>query len=146
MGGWRLLRLFSFTYPGGRAGVGLLLLRAVCGLTAVIQGGAYLSSSDHPMLWTWMIGLPALAIGSSLLIGFLTPVACILLGLGSIAIAFSPFPPDTHNILGNGLSVLCVIVFAVAITLLGPGAYSLDARLFGRREVIIPPASRHGTP
>lgn len=92
-----------------------------------------------------MIGLLALAIGSSLLIGFLTPVACILLGLGSIATAFSPFPPDTHSILANGLPILFVMVFAVAVTLLGPGAYSLDARLFGRREVIIPPASRHGT-
>jgi hypothetical protein len=30
----------------------------------------------------------------------------------------------------------------VAITLLGPGAFSLDARLFGRREIIIPEAAR----
>jgi hypothetical protein len=31
---------------------------------------------------------------------------------------------------------------ALAVALIGPGAYSLDARLFGRREIIIPRASR----
>jgi hypothetical protein len=30
---------------------------------------------------------------------------------------------------------------AVAILCLGPGAFSIDARLFGRREIIIPDAS-----
>jgi hypothetical protein len=35
-----------------------------------------------------------------------------------------------------------MIVMGVAIALLGPGVFSLDARLFGRHEVIIPPASR----
>jgi len=35
-----------------------------------------------------------------------------------------------------------MIVMAVALSLLGPGVFSLDARLFGRHEVFIPPASR----
>jgi hypothetical protein len=30
----------------------------------------------------------------------------------------------------------------IAIVFLGPGAFSLDAYLFGRRELIIPPSSR----
>jgi hypothetical protein len=30
-----------------------------------------------------------------------------------------------------------VIVDAVALAVLGPGAYSVDAYLFGRREIII---------
>jgi hypothetical protein len=29
-------------------------------------------------------------------------------------------------------------LIAIAVICLGPGAYSLDARLFGRREIIIP--------
>jgi hypothetical protein len=35
---------------------------------------------------------------------------------------------------------------AAATALLGPGAYSLDARLFGRREIIIPQASNPHEP
>jgi hypothetical protein len=31
---------------------------------------------------------------------------------------------------------------AVAVALLGPGAFAVDARLFGRREVVIPRPSR----
>ena len=142
LGRHELLRLFSLTYPGGRAGIGLLLLRAVVGLTAVVQGGFYLASRDNSTLWTWLAGLLALAIGSALLIGILTPVACILIGLGSTAIAFSSFPATTHNLLHNGLFLLFLVIMAAAIVLLGPGAYSLDARLFGRREIIIPQASR----
>ena len=37
------------------------------------------------------------------------------------------------------LSLILLMAMTVAIFLLGPGAYSLDARLFGRREIIIPP-------
>jgi uncharacterized membrane protein YphA (DoxX/SURF4 family) len=32
---------------------------------------------------------------------------------------------------------------AAALVLLGPGAFSLDARLFGRREIIIPEGRVH---
>jgi hypothetical protein len=33
------------------------------------------------------------------------------------------------------------VVLAAAVLCLGPGAFSVDARLFGRREVIIPHSS-----
>lgn len=135
-----MLRLFSLTYPGGRAGVGLLLLRTAVGLTAVAQGGVYLSSRDDSSLWAWAAGLLALATGSSMLVGFLTPFACILLGLGSTAMAFSSSTAYTDNLLHGGLFLLFVVGMAAATALLGPGAYSLDARLFGRREIIIPQA------
>jgi len=34
-----------------------------------------------------------------------------------------------------------VAVMSAAIFMLGPGAFSVDARMFGRRKIIIPPAS-----
>jgi hypothetical protein len=36
-------------------------------------------------------------------------------------------------------SVAVVVAVALALVLLGPGAYSLDARFFGLRQIIIPP-------
>jgi len=135
-----LLRLFSLSYPGGRAGVGLLLLRAAVGLTAVAQGGDCLTARGDPAPWTWAAGLLAVAAGSSLLVGLLTPFACILLGLGHAAMAFSSSTAYLLNLLDGGLFLLTVGGMAAAATLLGPGAYSLDARLFGRREIIIPQA------
>jgi len=137
-----LLRLFSLTYPGGRAGVGLLLLRGAVGLTALAQGGVYLSGRDDSSPWMLAAGLLALTIGSTLLVGFLTPFACILLGLGCAAMAFSSSTNYTLDLLHGGLFLLIVVGMAAATALLGPGAYSLDARLFGRREIIIPQA--HG--
>jgi hypothetical protein len=35
-----------------------------------------------------------------------------------------------------------VIIPAITVALLGPGAFSLDARMFGRREILVPHTSR----
>lgn len=141
-----LLRLFSITYPGGRPGVGLLLLRSALGLAAAAQGGVCLSSRDDLSPWAAAAYLLALATGPLLLIGFLTPLACVIVGLGGTAVAFSSPPAETHGLLLGWLFFLFVMSTATAATLLGPGAYSLDARLFGRREIIIPQAPRPSRP
>jgi uncharacterized membrane protein YphA (DoxX/SURF4 family) len=139
-------RLFSLTYPGGRAGVGLLLLRVAVGLTALTQGGIYLSSLGDSAPWTWAAGLLALATGSLLLIGFLSPFVCLIIGLGGAATALLSPPVYAQNLLNGGPFGLFVSGIAAAAMLVGPGAYSLDARLFGRREVIIPQSPRPSKP
>jgi uncharacterized membrane protein YphA (DoxX/SURF4 family) len=82
------------------------------------------------------------AMGASLLIGFLTPVAGVLIGIGAAGIALSWFPAPTPNLFDTGLSCVFAVIMAAAIVFLGPGAFSLDAYLFGRREIIIPHTSR----
>ena len=38
----------------------------------------------------------------------------------------------------GALTAFNLAAISAALALLGPGAFSLDARLFGRREIIIP--------
>jgi uncharacterized membrane protein YphA (DoxX/SURF4 family) len=79
--------------------------------------------------------------GVCLLIGFLTPIVSVLAGVACIASAISLLPAPAGNLFDGALVSLEMTVMAVAVALLGPGAFSLDARLFGRREIVIPPAS-----
>jgi hypothetical protein len=43
----------------------------------------------------------------------------------------------------NALAAFNLAAMSAALVLLGPGAFSLDARLFGRREIIIPEGRVH---
>lgn len=136
----RLLRFFS-AFPGGWPGIGLLLLRGSVGIVALLQAGFYLADRTSAPT-TWLGGLVGLAAGAALLMGLLTPVAGILTGLGILGIGLSIFTAPTPNLLEAKLSVILAAIISAAIVFLGPGAYSVDARLFGRREIIIPPRSR----
>jgi len=90
----------------------------------------------------WLLGLFLTASGLALAIGFLTAFVGPLLGLCFLGIALSWLPAPSWGARDPRLVGVGMIVAAVAIALLGPGAFSLDGRLFGRREIVIPPSSR----
>jgi uncharacterized membrane protein YphA (DoxX/SURF4 family) len=118
-----------------------LLLRAAVGITVLIQGGFDLAGRANPTLETWIVSVLGIVSASFLLVGLLTPVAAALVCLGTIGIALSWFPAFTPNLFEAKLSVVFAVVMSAAIFFLGPGAFSIDARLFGRHEIIIPPVS-----
>ncbi len=120
----------------------MLLLRAAVALAALVQGGIYLTGQGDAPAGAWIAGLLGVAAGGALLIGILTPLVAVLLGLGAIGIGFSLLPPCSPNLFDAKLPTLFAFIMALAIVFLGPGAFSVDARLFGRREIIIPPSSR----
>jgi uncharacterized membrane protein YphA (DoxX/SURF4 family) len=130
----RVQKLFS-AFPGGWPGLGLLLLRALVGVTLIAQIVAYVGSTKLSVLG-WVVAALVLIIASCLLVGFMTPVAAIVIGLGAIALAAS-------NVLDTNQTLLNMIVLTTAIALLGPGAFSIDARMFGRREILIPNTPRY---
>ena len=136
----KLQRLFS-TFPGGWPGIGLLLLRVAAGVTAMAQGGAYLTDGASLTLGTCVLGLLAASAGLSLILGFLTPVGGGLVALCAVGV-FTWFPAPPRNLFDAALPTILVVVVATAVLFLGPGALSVDARLFGRREIIIPQTSR----
>jgi uncharacterized membrane protein YphA (DoxX/SURF4 family) len=107
-------------------------------MIALREGAYYLTAPDSPTLIAWTAGLLAVIVGALLLLGFLTPVGSAMAGLGCAGLAFSWFAPPVPNLIEQGLCAMLVITVSIAIVLLGPGALSIDARLFGRREIIIP--------
>ena len=137
--GYRLPHLFH-TFPDGRAGFGLLLLRAAVGAVTLIQGGAYLAHRSDPTLGTWAAGLLAVASGISWMAGFMTPIAAALVGIGAAATVIFVPPAHIPDVFVSKLSIAFLAAAAAAVALLGPGAVSIDCRMFGLREIIIPPS------
>jgi uncharacterized membrane protein YphA (DoxX/SURF4 family) len=118
--------------------VALAVLRVVIGSALFIQGGLSLVQSS-PASTIWFCALETLAAGGLLLIGFLTPIAVGLTLLHAAAVALSLVPAPMPNLFESKLSLILGLTILLSIGGLGPGAFSLDARVFGRREIIIPP-------
>ena len=137
----QLHRLFS-AFPAGLPGVGLLLLRVVVSAALVAHGVLCLVSSDRITLVVSVSTALLLLSGGCLLIGFLTPILSLLGGLECLGIVWSWFPFQLLSPFESKLALAPIIAMSIAIALLGPGAFSLDARLFGWKEIVIPPASR----
>lgn len=98
-------RLFVM-FPDRGPGVGLLWLR-------LCLAAALCTPDTHAGGWSALCLLAA----AMLVLGALTPLAALLAAVGMFA-QQAPWP---------------LVVLPVAQLMLGPGAYSLDARLFGRR-------------
>lgn len=79
----------------------------------------------------WLMVLLTTVISVSLLLGFLTTVVSIIACLAAIANLFLTDHTDVVYILR--------ILTSAALFFLGPGAYSVDARLFGLRVTVVPP-------
>jgi hypothetical protein len=114
-------RFFS-AFPDGSPGAGLLLLRVVAGFALLVRGFALFVARD-PTSGAIAINVLALIAGMSMLAGFMTPIAGALAVIAALAAA---------------TPLIDTAVISAALILLGPGAFSIDARLFGRREITIP--------
>jgi len=114
------------------------MLRVLIGLTALFQGWAGLESDHALASLSSILGLLTVSCGLLLLAGFLTPVLCTIFSIDVLATAVGFLPAPPENLYGRTVPALYVVVVATAVALLGPGAISLDARLFGIREIVVP--------
>ena len=111
------------------------------GVALVFQSTAYLINWREGTLFSCFIGLLLLVSGAALLIGYLTPFASALSAAIVFASSFYWIPSPHPDLFESKLAAAFVVVISIAIVCLGPGGFSVDARRFGRREIIIPDAS-----
>jgi uncharacterized membrane protein YphA (DoxX/SURF4 family) len=80
------------------------------------------------------MGLPDVT-GVHTIIGFMTPIASVLLTAGALLLTVGSGALGRLPLFESGMARLEFIVMSTALISLGPGALSLDARLYGRREI-----------
>jgi putative oxidoreductase len=124
-------RLFS-GFANGLPGTGLLLLRLLTGAALVHFGIANLL--EAPPLMTAILQISGAVAGILLLIGLWTPVAGTLAAIVKVWIAFSRY--FSHS--GDPWIPIVQAVLGAVLAMVGPGAWSIDARLFGRKHIDFP--------
>jgi putative oxidoreductase len=129
--GTLLQRLFS-TFACGWPGVGLLLLRVLTCMALIRYGIA--SVLEAPPLTIIALQIAGVIAGMLLLAGLWTPVAGSLVAIVKVWIAVSRIL--SHS--GDPWIAIIQAVLGAALAMVGPGAWSIDARLFGRTRIDVP--------
>ena len=122
-----LQRLFS-TFANGWPGRGLLLQRII---TAGVLFYSLIAHLGQPIpLASTILRMMGAGAGILLLAGLWTPVIGTLVAVLETSIAFF--------FAGNPVIHIMSATFGATLALIGPGAWSLDARLFGRKRIETP--------
>src|SRR5690242_7441963 len=112
-------------FPGGLPGAGLLVLRAAVAIPLVHAG---LFTANSP---SW-VSLELVTSGAALLllVGLWTPLAGALIAVAQLGLTLSQ--PDA------AWRFVHFAALGAALAMLGPGGCSVDAHLFGRKQIEIP--------
>jgi putative oxidoreductase len=119
-----LQRLFS-TFASGWPGAGILLLRGLAGLLLLRCG--FVQALDKPQSMPMIPELIGAAAGIFLLAGLWTPVMGIVSTMAEVWIILA----GTHE----PLIPVVVGTLSATLAMIGPGAWSIDARIFGRKHI-----------
>jgi putative oxidoreductase len=122
-----LQRLFS-AFPDGSPGVGLLFFRLCLSVALIYFGAPGLTNPSDPIPFARALIAAAGAI--FLLVGLWTPVLATLIALAEVWSGSSLYSQSRDNMwIHIFLAILCI-----SLAMLGPGVWSIDARLFGRKR------------
>jgi putative oxidoreductase len=114
-------------FPEGWPGVGLLVLRLAAAVPLIISASLELRGGPHSVPYAAQFA--AIGVGVLLLAGLWTPIAGALQAVIELWIAFSPASAVALHLL--------LAALGLSLVMLGPGAWSVDARLFGRKRIDI---------
>jgi len=121
-------RMFS-TFPNGWPGRGLLLLRFAAGVPLFVQCfTSGLNTSSGGVAWTNVAGLSASALVAA---GIWSPLGAVGLALTEAWIAFGAGEIDSEHTMR--------VFIGLSLLMLGPGSWSIDARLYGRKRIDLGP-------
>jgi putative oxidoreductase len=108
-------------------GAGLLLMRLAAGIALIAHGTAALRGG--PPLGSVVLRVVTIGVGILLLAGLWTPIA------GTIAAVIAVWQVFSQP--GDPWSCIMLGTLGAALALLGPGGWSVDARLFGWKRIDI---------
>jgi len=111
-------------FPAGAPGAGLLLLR-LCVAGMLLRTAMMRPTATLPF---WAAGI-VIMLSISLCLGAFTHFGCIASFLAQSAVMFLGIEQDR-------LELVFALGIISALFLLGPGAYSVDCYLFGRRLIV----------
>ena len=118
-----LQRLFS-TFANGWPGLGLLIQRLVTGVALLHNAIAQMAAPAAGLMIPEITGA---ALGLFILAGLWTPVLGVLVAAVELWI-----------VLAGGSDIWMSLMLAIlggTLAMIGPGAWSIDARLFGRKHI-----------
>lgn len=133
--GCDLRRLFS-TFAGSWPGAGLLLLRLVVGSVVVLRAGPQLGAGAA--LPSTLTSASLAASGMLLIVGLWTPVAGAVVAVVELSHLLTLAP--------DRLACLLAGTAAGALAMVGPGRWSVDARLFGWKRIDLGGHNKSATP
>lgn len=119
----RLFSSFANGWPGG----GLLLQRLLVG--AGLFYGAVECLSTSPVCRFAVLQSIGAAAGILLVAGLWTPLAGVLAAFVEAGIAVFAS--------GHAAIAIALAVLALTLAMIGPGAWSVDARLYGRKRIAL---------
>jgi putative oxidoreductase len=110
-------------------------MRLSAGMAMLVPGVSALLTG--PPLGAVLFQALSIGLGLLLLVGLWTPVAGTLLAAEALWNVF---------VFSSGWRWIMLATLGAALALIGPGAWSIDARLFGWRRLEIPDRKSQGLP
>lgn len=118
-------------FPTGMVGIALFALRIAVATRLVLQG-----ISSRAVIASHLADVGLILLALALSVGFLTPHFALLSALLELVMMIAPGTSHNSCLLLSDAETFILVV-------LGPGGYSVDAKLFGRQKLRIPPRKPH---